>query len=61
MDAAKTGVSIDLAETIDNDKPRGGAEKKVNIIAKKKWIDANSEIYYIPQQEQNPNNSRQDQ
>lgn len=43
---AKTGICVDGAGTMVDDEP-GGAEGKVDIIAKKKQTDANSERYYI--------------
>lgn len=46
------------ARTIDDD-GLGGVEKKVDIIAKEKQINMNIEIYYIPKQEKNPNDTKQ--
>lgn len=43
---AETGACINGAGTMD-DNGLGGAESKVNIVAKEKQIDINSEIYYI--------------
>lgn len=37
-----------------------GTEGEIDIVALKKQTDAVSEIYYIPEQEQNLNNARQD-
>lgn len=42
---AETGVCIDSTGTMDNDKP-GKVEGKIDIIARKKQTNPNSEIYY---------------
>lgn len=55
VDGTETG-----AGTMDDDGP-GGAEGKVDIVAREKRTDADSEIYYAPEQERNPDDARQDQ
>ena len=42
---AKTGACVDGAETIDDNGP-GGVEGKVDIVAREKQTDTDSEIYY---------------
>lgn len=46
------------AGTIDDD-GLGGVERKIDIVAKEKQININIEIYYIPKQEENPNDAKQ--
>lgn len=41
----ETGVCMDGAGTIDDNRPEK-VEDKINILAKEKQTDANSEIYY---------------
>ena len=42
---AKTAACVDGAGTMDDDRP-GGVEGEVDIVAREKQTDADSEIYY---------------
>lgn len=46
MDNAETGTYMNNTKTMNNDKS-GGIKDEVDIIAKEKQTDANSEIYYV--------------
>ena len=41
----ETGTCVDNTRTMDDNRP-GGAEGEVDIVAREKQTDANSEIYY---------------
>lgn len=41
----ETSAYVNSARTIDDNRPKG-AERKVDIIARKKQINANSKMYY---------------
>lgn len=57
----ETVVCVDGAGTIV-DNGLGGTEGKVDIVAKKKQIDANRDLLYnVLKEERNPNITRQDQ
>ena len=45
MDASETDVCVNGARTINDDGPKE-VKGKVDIVAKEKQTDANSEIYY---------------
>ena len=45
LGGAKTSACVDAARTMDDDGPRG-VEGEVDIVAREKQTDADSEIYY---------------
>ena len=45
VDGAKTGACVDGAGTMDDNGP-GGVKGDVDIVAREKQTDADSEIYY---------------
>ena len=46
VSGVETGVCVDGAETIDDNRPKS-AEGKVDIVAKEKQTNTNSKIYYV--------------
>lgn len=56
IDCEETGAGVNSAGITD-DEGLERMEGKVDIVIRKKQIDANNEIYYIPKQAQNLNNT----
>ena len=46
LGGAETSACVDSVRTIDNNRP-AGAKGKVDIVAREKQIDTDSEIYYV--------------